>query len=104
MSSQHTAVRCKNFNLDATQPILHRLPLLLLQLRHLLLCHIITTNQRLVERVIWVFLKLLAYLLNFLIPPQSFLIRHLLQPPFLERRISRLEPSLRMSINLVIVA
>lgn len=69
---------------------------------HILPCRIVSRVD-LVERVVWVLLKLLANLINLLLPSQTLLILHLLESPLLERRICRLEPALGVTVQLVLV-
>lgn len=86
------------------QPSLSLLPLLLANLPNLLL-RTVKLSANLIERVFRALLKLLAYQIDSLLPPQPLVfLLHLRQPSRFIRRISSLEPPLRMSIYLLGIA
>jgi hypothetical protein len=49
------------------------------------------------------FLKLLPNLVNLLLPSQTLLVLHLLEPALLKRRIRSLKPALGVAVQLVFV-
>lgn len=79
------------------QPALNLLPLLLPERLQLVLCAV-EPARNLVERVVRVLLKLLANLLNLLVPPQALLVLHLVQSPLLEGGVGRFEPSFWVAV------
>ena len=87
---------------SSTKPVLQLLPLAVPQCLHLLLGHVVGARD-LVERVVRVLLELLANLVDLLLPPQTLLILHLVQPLLLKCVVSGLESALGMTVDLVVV-
>ena len=63
----------------------------------------IVRSINLIERIVRVLLKLLPDLLDLLVPPQTLLILHLVQPALLVRGVRGLEAALRVAVQLVLV-
>lgn len=100
--SENLGIQTGLFNPSSTKPVLQLLPLAVPQCLHLLLGHVVGARD-LVERVVRVLLELLADLVDLLLPPQTLLILHLVQPLLLKRVVSGLESALGMTVDLVVV-
>ena len=104
-TNQSLACQSRDGEEEATslrQQRLLLLPLLRLYLLELLLARIKPAGN-LVERIVGMLLEFLANLIDFLLPSQALLVLHLVQPAFLESGVRSLEPSFRMSVDLVLV-
>ena len=83
------------------QPPLNPLPRLPLRLLNLPSRTIKPDPRPLIERILWVFFKLLPHQLHPLLLPQpGALLFHLRQPPLLVRLVRRSEPSLGVPVDL----